>query len=279
MRLVYIFVNYNNSDESIKTTESILSANFDNDDLVVIVDNNSLDDNLESLQKFISVTSIKNIKLIISDRNVGYFGGLNLGIDYVVKNEFHFDSMIVGNNDLAFPQNFKEMLVSAGDLLSNYPVISPNIITLNGEHQNPHVIKGISFVRGFIFDICYMNYSFFVLIGLLAKWTRKFTDRDDELKNHIAQEIYQGYGACYILTPLFFKYFERLDNLSFLYYEEFFLSKQLERVNYKVFYEPSIRIVHRLHSSTGMQPKLALWKHARNAHKAHRTLNPLIKLK
>jgi GT2 family glycosyltransferase len=274
MRLIYVLVNYNNSHESILTVESILNSEFSNIDKIIIVDNASNKNNLEVLEKFLNEKA-SNIILLRSEHNVGYFGGLNIGIRYINQNNLPFDTLVIGNNDLNFPKDFKSMILKKSDLVLKYPVICPNIITLNGEHQNPHVITNISKIREVIYDICYMNFYFFKLIGLLAKWTHSFTDRKDEQQNHIAQEIYQGYGACYILTPIFFKYFDQLDNLSFLFYEEFFLSKQLERVGYKYFYEPEITLVHRLHASTGLQPKYKLWKLARDAHKTHRELNPI----
>jgi len=204
---------------------------------------------------------------------------LNIGIRYISQNKLIFDALIIGNNDLFFPKDFKSMIYKKSDLFLNYPVISPNIITLDGEHQNPHVISNISKFREVIYDIIYMNYYFFKIFGILAKLTQSFTDRNDETQNDIAQEIYQGYGACYILTPLFFLNFNELDNPSFLFYEEFFLSKQLERAGYRYFYEPDIILIHRLHSSTGLEPKYKLWKFGRDAHKKYRILNPIFKKK
>lgn len=278
IKLIYIFVNYNNSNESILTIESILNSEFNNSDHIIIVDNNSDAKSIETLELFLREKS-DNIVLIKNINNVGYFGGLNIGIRYVAKNKLKFDALIVGNNDLYFPKDFKSMIFKKSNLFLKYPVISPNIITLDGVHQNPHVISNISKIREVIYDIIYMNYYFFKIIGFLAKMTHSFTDRNDEKHYNIAQEIYQGYGACYILTPLFFHNFNELENPCFLFYEEFFLSKQLEKAGFRYFYEPEIKLVHRLHSSTGLEPKYKLWKFGRDAHKKHRILNPIFKNK
>ena len=276
LKLIYVFVNYNNSNESILTIESILNTEFDNFDQIIIIDNASNTKSLVVLENFLSQKN-NNIILIKNDNNLGYFGGLNIGINFINQNNLKFDALIIGNNDLSFPKDFKSMIFKKSNLFLNYPVLSPNIITLDGEHQNPHVISSISKIREVIYDIIYMNYYFFKILGFIAKLTHSFTDRNDEKQNYIAQEIYQGYGACYILTPLFFLNFKELDNPSFLFYEEFFLSKQLERAGYKYFYEPEIKLIHRLHTSTGLEPKLKLWKFGRDSHKKYRIMNPIFK--
>ena len=100
--------------------------------------------------------------------------------------------------------------------------------------------------------------------------SKKITDRKDEEQHNIAQTIYQGYGACYILGPLFFKYFDQLWAPSFLMGEEFFLSKQLERINMKVYYEPVIKVYHQEHASVKNVPKKKMWEFSREAHKIYR---------
>ena len=93
------------------------------------------------------------------------------------------------------------------------------------------------------------------LIGYLSNATKKITDRDDEEQFEVAQTIYQGYGACYILGPLFFENFDLLWAPTFLMGEKnFFLSKQLEKKGMKVYYEPSIKVNHHDHATMSKLP-------------------------
>jgi GT2 family glycosyltransferase len=254
--------------------DSILKYESNINDKIIIVDNDSDEQNVKIIEAFLKEKG-SNVILIRNEHNVGYFGGLNIGLRYVKDHSIPYDVLIIGNNDLNFPINFKSMIFKSSELFKKYPVISPNIITLDGEHQNPHVIHRISVVRELLYDMAYLNYYLFLIIKILAKFTQPLTDRKDETKNDVAQEIYQGHGACYILTPLFFEYFSELDNKSFLFYEEFFLSQQLQRAGYKYYYEPDIKIVHRLHSSTSLQPRYNLWRISCKAHWEHRKLNPI----
>ena len=85
-----------------------------------------------------------NLTVIYSSENVGYFKGLNIGIKYLRANYSNIDWMVIGNNDVLFPELFYMSILDKKLLLKKYPVISPNIITADGFHQNPHVIKKTS---------------------------------------------------------------------------------------------------------------------------------------
>jgi hypothetical protein len=155
-------------------------------------------------------------------------------------------------------------------LFAKYPVISPDIITLDGVHQNPHVISKIGKFREFIYNLYYANYYLAIAIRRVAKLTRKFTDRQDETHHNVAQEIYQGYGACYVLGPLFFRYLEELWAPSFLMHEEYFLSKQLSDKGLSVYYEPAIRVQHCCHGAMATITGRKAWEAARAAQKIYR---------
>lgn len=267
MKIGFVFTNYNNT----KFTESALESISKSDghvSPVVIVDNASEKKYVTELTKVCD--SFQNANLILNVENVGYFRGLNIGIAHGRKKFPEVDFWVIGNNDLYFPSNFKQQIEKCKSTISKYPVIAPNIRTLDGMPQNPHVISRISKVREFVYDLYYSNYYLAMLIKKLADMTHSVTDRDDESFNNNAMEIYQGYGACYILTPLFFKHFHELWSPTFLMYEEYFLSKQLKDKGFKTYYEPTIKIEHHWHATTFELPKRRYWELAREAHKEYR---------
>ena len=268
MKIGFVFTNYNNSHYTRQVIHSISLNKGWNDCKVVIVDNKSELLDVQSLEQILK--DYPGVKLILNEDNVGYFKGLNVGIKYLKDNFPEIGLMVIGNNDLVFPTDFIEKLEGKADVLDNYAVISPDLITLDGVHQNPHVIEKISSVRELIYDIYYTNYYFSLIIGYLAKLTKGFTDRKDEEQFEVAQTIYQGYGACYILTPKFFKNFDLLWAPTFLMGEEFFLSKQLEEKNLKVYYEPTITVNHHDHATMDKLPGKKLWKISRDSHKIYR---------
>lgn len=277
MKFGFVFTNYNNSQYTKDVIHSLsINKNFD-DCFIVIVDNKSEADDLDNLKKI----NIKypSVKIIFNDENCGYFKGLNIGIKYLRDKYPDMNFITIGNNDLYFSLDYLDAIFEKRNLFDKYPIVSPDLITLDGVHQNPHVIYKISKSREIIYDLYYLNYYLSVLIGFFAKITKRFTDRTDEEQFEIAQTIHQGYGACYILGPLFFKNFSLLWAPTFLMGEEFFLSKQLEQKGMKVYYEPSIKVNHHDHATMGKLPSKKLWMISKDSHKIYRKHNKIAFIK
>lgn len=267
MKFGYVCTNFNNSNFTCEAVRS-LQRNLRHEFQVVVVDNQSAAESVEQLVRF--ADGIKNLELILNKENMGYFKGLNAGINLLRERHTDLDVIVVGNNDLEFPEDFGDALEKNIETIRRYPVVSPNIITLDGVHQNPHVISNISKFREVVYDIYYWNYYLAVLIRKLAKATLVFSDRSDELDYQTAQTIYQGHGACYILGPRFFTHFTELWAPTFLMGEEFFLSRQLAEKGFKKFYEPSIVIRHHCHGAIDKIPSKTIWEISRSAHRVYR---------
>lgn len=264
MILGYVCTNYNNSKYTISAVESLNKEKNNQNIEIVVVDNCSNNENKELLK--IIEQQYENVHIIFNNENKGYFKGLNYGIHYLKQNYNNIEYIVVGNNDLVFSDNFYESVLNKNVTLKQHAVVSPNISTLDGHYQNPHVIHSISKFREVIYDLYYSNYYLAQLIIKLATITKMFTDRKDEEQHAIAQEIYQGHGSCYILCPLFFQNFDELWAPTFLMGEEFFLSVQLLEKGMKVYYEPSIKLLHRCNGAIGNIPKKLMWEYAREAH-------------
>jgi len=267
MRIGYVCTNYNNSSYTEDAVRSFLEGDA-GERCVVVVDNASNAENVRLLEQL--PERYPNVELVLNADNKGYFRGLNDGIRHVRARHPSLDHMVVGNNDLVFPPDFADAVARKAALFDRYPVVSPDIVTLDGEHQNPHVISRISPVREFIYDLYYLNYQLAVAIRTLARLFRRFTDRPDEASHAVAQEIWQGHGSCYLLGPVFFRHFEELWAPSFLMHEEFFLSKQLGDKGMRVWYEPSITVRHHWHAAMAKMPGKRVWEAARDAHRVYR---------
>jgi len=268
MHLAFVFTNYNNSKITLEAIDSILSSKGNFEVSIVIVDNASKPEE-KSILKGTSFSGTE-VNFLFSDENIGYFKGLNKGLKFLYNNKIQADYITVGNNDLVFSRSFFQTIFESQDKINKYPVISPNIITLDGVHQNPHVIDKVSTIRELVYDIYYSNYFMAKIINKAAKYTKSLTDRDDESYHDVPQLINQGYGACYVLTKKFIDEFEFLWSPTFMMSEEYFLSLQLEKEGYKVFYEPSIVVKHHCHATMGQLKSRFMWSLARDAHKEYR---------
>jgi GT2 family glycosyltransferase len=267
MKIGYVCTNYNNSAYTREAVRS-LTKNDGHQFRIVVVDNHSDENNVEALKEL--AKEFQEVELILNQENAGYFRGLNLGIRRLRESQRDINLMVIGNNDLVFPADFADALLRNLPLFEKYAVVSPDIVTLDGIHQNPQVIRGISKFREFMYDLYHTNYYLAVAIRKIAWVTRRFTDRPDESNYDTAQEIRQGHGACYILGPVFFRHFEELWSPIFLMREEYFLAKQLRERGLSFYYEPSIKVQHCWHAATGKFPARQAWEFERDSHKIRR---------
>lgn len=267
MGYAYVCTNYNNAHYTRDAVRTI-NAGTHPPVRIVVVDNQSKPADVASLKAIAEEYS--NVELVLNDENIGYFRGLNSGIDRMRVLDPSVTVMVVGNNDLEFPADFGAKLTDVIADAADRPVISPYVETLDGMPQNPHVVSGISRTREFVYDLYYSNYYVAKLIRMMARRTHKVTDRRDEEGHATAQYIYQGHGSCYVLTPIFFREFKRLWAPTFMMSEEFFLSRQLSERSYMTYYDPRIRIRHRCNGAIENVPARAMWRLARDAHRVYR---------
>ena len=76
-----------------------------------------------------------------------------------------------------------------------------------------------------------------------------------------------GYGACYILTPNFFKHYKYLDAPVFLMGEEGILASQVMRAGGITLYHPELVVNHLDHTSIGKIPNKTLFKYSQLSYK------------
>lgn len=267
MDYAYVCTNYNNAHFTRDAVRTI-NAGVRPPVRIVVVDNQSKFSDVEKLKAI--EREHANVDLVLNQQNVGYFPGLNIGIDRVRATDPGVRTMVIGNNDLEFPANFGEHLADVIADAGDRPVISPYIETLDGMPQNPHVVSGISRARELVYDLYYANYYLAKLIRMVARRTHRVTDRRDEEGHASAQYIYQGHGSCYILTPAFFDEFQKLWAPTFMMGEEFFLSHQLFQRGYMTYYDPRVRIRHRCNGAIENVPARKMWRLARDAHRVYR---------
>lgn len=268
MKIGFTFTNYNNSRLSIQAAQSIAANHGDCDYEIVLVDNASTEEERRILAAAGALP--ERCSVVWNTTNVGYFDGLNLGIDALHERSQHYDAIVIGNNDLVFERAFFEGLKCRSDALGQYSVVAPDIITLDFEHQNPHVISGVSRFRELVWDLYFSNFRLAQLIGWVARHARGVTGRKDHHAYAAEGPIYQGYGACYIMTPRFFQTYGRLWSPGFVMGEEFYLARQLAARGEQMYYVPEIPVRHHDHATVSMLPSRRLWEMTREYHHIYR---------
>jgi GT2 family glycosyltransferase len=267
MKYAYVCTNYNNAHFTIDAVRTICAGSRP-PELIVVVDNHSNENDVSKLRELARANP--RVDLVPNPENVGYFRGLNVGIDRVAELDPSITCMIVGNNDLEFPLDLGERLAEVVADAADWPVVSPYIETLDAMPQNPHVVSGISRPRELVYDLYYANYHLARLIRAVSRLTRSISDRSDEQSFAEPGYIYQGHGSCYILTQAFFEQFGHLWAPTFMMGEEYFLSRQLSERGHMTYYDPRVRIRHRCNGAIENVPARKMWGLARDAHRVYR---------
>ncbi|KWR83203.1 MAG: rhamnosyl transferase [Burkholderiaceae bacterium] len=248
MKCAFICVNYNGSQVTSKFVSSVRSLSERAGPGMVeaiIVDNASESSDYESLKVLVR-EAWEDAKVIRSDVNLGYFGGLNLGLAAIDPRKY--DCVIVGNNDLTFDEDFLEKL-AAGVYTDDTLVVAPNVITKDGYHQNPHCITRVPATRKFLYRLYYLDYRVARFLTWGANFLKSLKGGRKNLAAHESCFVYMGIGAVYALRPGFFKHYDRLDDSVFLYGEEALLAGQLVAVGGRMFYDSNV-VVHHAESAT-----------------------------
>ena len=155
MRIGFVFTNFNNSLLTIQSVKSIEDNRLDVECRVVIVDNDSTCGEKQILAEAIMPSFVK---ILWNKNNIGYFSGLNSGLDDINDGDFDCDLIIIGNNDLVFDEVFFKSICNNYHKMINHSVVCPSILTIDGVYQNPHLFKEVGRLREFVWDLFYSNY-------------------------------------------------------------------------------------------------------------------------
>jgi GT2 family glycosyltransferase len=238
MKHCFILVNFNNSQISIDCVNSLLPL-CNRDSLIIVVDNNSKE---VEKQILLTLNEKKGVKIIFLPKNIGYFPAINQGL--IESYKFEFDYITVGNNDLIYSDNYIEVLDSSL-FKENILVVSPNIITNDGRHQNPNFINKVSTKRKILWGLLYSHYY----IGFIMLYFSKFIGVNRTIKSKMGHDrkqiIHMGFGACYCLTKSFMNKIKFLDDRSFLMGEEALLMNQVDKAGGHTLYLPELIVYHK----------------------------------
>ena len=166
MKIAFVAVNYNNCWITTNYVSNIKAIHgYEKHDIeIVIVDNASQENDYKELKRQIEKET--DVRLVHSEQNLGYFGGLNFGIKLL--NYKGYDYIIAGNNDLFFSRDFFETLEKK-KYGNKQTVIVPDLETISGVHQNPQFIDVPSAKRQLGYKVYYSCYLMAVIIDMLYK--------------------------------------------------------------------------------------------------------------
>lgn len=251
-QVTFVILHYLTLNITVQCVESICSNISYENFKVVIVDNAS--PNQTGLQLKELYKSNNKIKVILSEENIGFSAGNNLGYRYA-KEYYQAEFIVMMNNDtIILQKNFVEEIIKIFRN-SKYYVLGPDIVNLEGIHQSPqrnHIITKqeatLWYIKRYIFSkylhlhkALKLSNDFFIM----RIYKKHNCDRIYNLQYDLKKEEVELQGACLVFSPLFILEKDiAFEELTFMYGEEAILAWCCKKNNWKILYDPNLKIKH-----------------------------------
>ena len=227
-----ITINYNGVNETCALIETIP---FNDEMEVIVVDNASKNDEATEIEN-----KYPRVKVIRSDKNLGFAGGNNLGIK-AAKGKYLF----FVNNDTIFKDFNIQSLIDRIESAPNIGIVCPKIrFAWEG---NP---------------IQYAGYTPLSKITVRNRSTG-FGEEDNGQYNSPHPTPY-AHGAAMLIKREAIDKVGLMPECYFLYYEELDWSMMFTKAGYQIWYEPTCTIYHKESQTTGQNSPLRTYYITRN---------------
>lgn len=230
--LSIITINYNGLKETCALIETIP---FNDKMEVIVVDNASIHNEASEIQKRFPL-----VKIIKSDKNLGFAGGNNLGIK-AAKGKYLF----LVNNDTLFKNFNVQALIDRLESSKEIGITCPKIRFAWG--NNP---------------IQYAGYT--PLSKITVRNQAIGFGEEDKGQYETPHATPYAHGAAMMIKREAIEKVGLMPECYFLYYEELDWSMMFTRAGYQIWYDPVCTIYHKESRSTGQNSPLRTYYITRN---------------
>lgn len=236
--LSIITINYNGLDDTCSLIDTIP---FDDYPLeVIVVDNASRDDEATIIEH-----RYPQVRVIRSNKNLGFAGGNNLGIR-AAKGQFLF----FVNNDTVF---FREGKVKV------------NLQALINRFASSCKIGAICPKIRFFWDDAPIQFAGYTPLSSITMRNRAIGyDEQDHGQYNIAHPTPYAHGAAMMVKREVIAQVGMMPECYFLYYEELDWSIMIRRAGYEIWYDPTVTVFHKESRATGQSSPLRMYYITRN---------------
>ena len=274
----FVILHYQAIDETKECVNSIFKNVEYQNYSIVIVDNCSPNNSGQELMNY--YRNNEKVTVLLNSENNGFAKGNNIGYQYA-KDYLGAKFIACINNDTLIED--AEFITKVIKLYENekFHLMGPDIITLDGKHQNPYRMNALSLVEvnHFLSNFNKIKNTTIIKaylrkIPLLPKLVRMVKGNKNQQTNYLRQ--YQDivlHGAAIIFSPLYIeKETYAFYPKTFMYAEEDILYHLCKKKGYKILYSPVTSILHKEDASTDLVIKTNvaklnfIFKHLRDSY-------------
>lgn len=261
MKFVFVILHYCAVETTIKAINSILREIQGVEYEIVVVDNDSPDSSRTLLQEKYKCFSC--FHLLQNLKNEGFARGNNAGYRYA-RDVLKADFIIVMNNDVILQQ--REFCTKILEVYkeSKFYVLGPDIIGIDGKHQNPHRLKTFSLreINRIIVNrtiiLAYLEMKRILRLSekiqILEQWdTKRGLKEREAIDSSVMYANVVLHGSCLIFSPEYVKSEqEAFYKETFMWMEEEILAYLCQKKGYRMVYSPLLKVYHMEGISTEM---------------------------
>lgn len=234
MKVAIVVLNFNGLKDTLDCLDSLRRIEKDKNSVeIIVVDNASADGSQESL------ANLKDIDLVISEKNLGYSGGNNLGIKRALGRQADW-ILVINNDTIVGPGLVANLLKDANraDIISPKIYFAPGFEFHKSRYKKSDLGKVIWYAGG---QIDWQN-----IIG-----SHIGVDQVDTGQFKKRREIDLATGACMFISRKVFEKIGLFDEKYFLYLEDMDFCVRAKKAHFKIIFEPQAILWHRNASSSG----------------------------
>ena len=209
-KVAIIIVNWKQYELTKSCLSTLKSSKF-NDFQIILIDNESNQKELNDLKN-----QFDQVKTFTSEKNLGFTGANNIGINYAIKNQFEYVMLL--NNDTEIDKNFINPLLEAFQKYNKLGAVQPVIMNF---YQNKKVWNAGGNLN-----------KFFGYTSVIKK------------PKYINRKIDWITGCCILIKTVVIKKVGLLDENFFAYYEDVDWSIRIKKAGYDLAVVKSSLIYH-----------------------------------
>ena len=209
-KVAIIIVNWKQYELTKSCLSTLKSSKF-NDFQIILIDNESNQKELNDLKN-----QFDQVKTFTSEKNLGFTGANNIGINYAIKNQFEYVMLL--NNDTEIDKNFINPLLKAFQKYNKLGAVQPVIMNF---YQNKKVWNAGGNLN-----------KFFGYTSVIKK------------PKYVNRKIDWITGGCILIKTEVIKKVGLLDENFFAYYEDVDWSIRIKKAGYDLAVVKSSLIYH-----------------------------------
>ena len=228
-------LNWNGSDDTLECVNSLASQSF-KDYKILVIDNGS---KLKDYKKLSVLSSLPNVTLTRNEKNVGFAGGVNIGIRHAIKNDYEF--VVLFNNDATADKDWLKNLINGFSKNNDISAVTGLLLHEGGE----------------TIDSTGDYYSI---------WGMPFP-RSRGLKTATAPEseyVFSATGGATLYKTSLFKQIGLFDESFFAYYEDVDISFRAQLAGHKVYYTKDAIAYHKQGATSKKIPGFTVYQTFKN---------------